>query len=469
MDLPQKVKKLITREGLITPGDRVLLAISGGIDSVSLFHILRELRAELSFELELAHINHGLRKEESDRDESFVRELAQEFRIPLHVERVDVYAYMKNHGMSVQHAARDLRYKSLFAIAERGNHSRIAVAHTLDDQVETFLLRVLKGTGLRGISSIPLRRSLIIRPFLYVERFEIERYIREKGFRYVEDSSNKKLCYERNYLRHRVIPLLYKLNPLFKQKIVALLDDLSRVNETFNEKADKFLKNSVIASDNFYTVQIEKLRLLDPETRFRVVGILLEKLNDRFIVQRNHMELIEKLLVSQRPSAFVKLPLGLEVRRCYEKLIFGKFLPEERVDLVLPLVEGTNPLGVFKLEIEVRRFEKGPDFDPRCASKMVAYLDGEKARNISVRTFREGDRFIPFGLKEWVKLKDFFIRNKVPRWQRRKIPIVVSDGEIAWVVGMRIDERFKITDRTKTVLELKAYAFDDSGVATSGW
>lgn len=456
MDLPTKVKRIIVREDLIEKGDRVLLAISGGIDSVALFHILREISKEIPFDYALAHLNHCLRGEESERDENFVRNLSQKFGVPLFVERANVKEYMRVHGLSLQHAARNLRYSFLFSTAEKNNYNKIAVAHTLDDQVETFFLRVIKGTGVRGISSIPIRRGPIIRPLLFTKRDEIEAYCKEKGIEYVEDSSNEKTTYQRNYLRKMVIPLLYRINPKFKEKLANLFSDLTLLNRFFDEKAKRFIEEEVKVVDSSYVLDVNGLKDLDGETRFRVISEIAAKINPGFIVQRNHVKLIERIVFSNKPSLSVKLPGSIVAERSYGELHLRR---EEKhdvlVDLNLELKEGINRLDPFGLNVEVKVMPKPSDFNPRTESKTVAFLDGDKVGTIRVRTFREGDRFVPLGLKSPVKLKDFFIKNKIPKPRRRKIPIFVSGDDIVWVFGLRIDERYKVKEDTKVLLKLE--------------
>ncbi len=196
MDLVRKIKKIISQDGLIAEGDRVLIGCSGGIDSVTLLFVLREISHELSFELGIAHVNHLLRGEESDRDEDFVRGLADRFSIPCYIRKVNVKDEARKAGKSLQHAGRDIRYCFFDEMAEQLNFNKIAIAHNLDDQVETFLFRIIKGTGIRGLSSIPVKRGRIIRPFLTIYRSEIESYVETRTIPFMED---KEILYGEKY------------------------------------------------------------------------------------------------------------------------------------------------------------------------------------------------------------------------------------------------------------------------------
>ncbi|MCX7857605.1 MAG: tRNA lysidine(34) synthetase TilS [Deltaproteobacteria bacterium] len=460
MNLPEKVKKLVIREGLIKKNDKVLLAISGGIDSVTLFHILKEFHKEIPFELGLAHVNHGLRGDESDRDELFVKSISDTSGIPLFIKRVNVREYMRAKGTSLQHAARDLRYQSLFSIAETHNYNKIAVAHTLDDQIETFFLRILKGTGIHGISSIPIKRGPVIRPLLLTSREEIEIYCRDKKIDYVEDSSNRVTTYQRNYLRHFVIPHFYKINPKFQEKVINLLSDFTNINKMFNERANKFLNDYCVMDDNSCVFNVEDLRSIENEIRFRIFANIASKLIKNFIIQRNHIRLIERLIFSQKPSISVRLPSGIIVKRVYDKIVFEKANEGPVLQKTFELKEGINEIPELNLRVQIKKFIRTPEFTPYTQNTRLAYVDGRKVTKLTLRTFRDGDRFVPLGLGSPIKLKDFFIKKKIPKDLRRRIPLIVSGNDIVWVLGMRIDDRFKVTDETDLILSLEASPSD---------
>lgn len=453
MSLILKVKRTVEQEGLIGEGEGVLVAVSGGIDSVALFHVLFEISRHLPFRLAIAHVNHLLRGSESKRDEEFVRTLADTFSVPFFLKRVDTSAYARIHGLSIQQAARDLRYAFLEEVAEKESFQRIAIGHTLDDQVETFLLRLAKGTGLRGLTAIPMKRGKIIRPFLFVKRGEIEAYQREKGISYVEDSSNLTVHYQRNYVRHKIIPLFESLNPAFKEKVISLLEDLTSINGMFERKIEEEMA-FVERREGEIILSRERLLGVDKETRFRLLSRLLAEIDEGLCLTRRKLRIIEKMAESKRPNLYHKLKDGLYIKRAYGKISITK-RQEKTVEEEFPLCLGEHICEPLGIRISLELLDRRPEEFPRQTN--VAFFDGGKIGRLMLRTMRKGDRFIPFGMKEPTKIKDFFIRLKIPRDERKRIPILFSDDRVMWVLGLRTDERFKIGEHTRRVLKVSFY------------
>ncbi|HME41823.1 MAG TPA: tRNA lysidine(34) synthetase TilS [Syntrophorhabdales bacterium] len=449
--LHQRVNAVIRQERLIDPEDRVLVGASGGIDSSVLLFVLLKIKDSFPFSLGVAHLNHGLRGAESVRDEEFVRGLAEKFGLPFQVRRVDVRSYAKAEGLSLQHAGRNLRYAYFREIAREHTYQKIAIGHTRDDQVETFVMRIIKGTGLRGLSSIPIRRGQIIRPLLFCYRPEIEAYLREECIPYVEDSSNQKDIYQRNFIRNRVLPLFEKLNPNFRERVLFLLNDLTRLNGIFEEEANRFLHEEVHTAEGDIVVEIERLKRLHPETRYRVLSGMLEQLEPGLIPLRDHIRLIEKVLESPRPNIDVALPDRVTVTKTYDRLKVTKKLLSSRIQGRFPVRMGFNPLEPFGIILECAVTETLPQSFPDDAQ--TAFFDYDKTGALHVRTFVDGDRFVPLGMQASVKLKDFFISRKIPLHQRRRLPLLISGEDIIWVVGQRIDERYKVTESTRRVLK----------------
>ena len=454
MSLSSKIKRIIQEEKLIDPDDRVLLGLSGGIDSTTLLFVLKECARELGFEIGLAHVNHMLRGEESERDEAFVRRLGEQLSLACYVRRVNVKDEARLTGKSLQHAGRDIRYRFFTEIAEGDRFTKIAVAHNLDDQIETFLLRGIKGTGMKGLSSIPIRRDMSIRPLLKPPRRDIEAYARGHEMPFVEDSSNAKSVYERNFIRREILPLMERINPAVRQRIFSLLQDMTAINEIFDQKAETFLREEVQREGGDVSIPLEALKGLDEETGYRVLSKALQTLAPSFIPLREHIRLVKKVAGGVRPSGFAVLPYGVRVRRVYGDIIATTKKVEVRASDTYPVKTGENRIDPLNVTLHigvVEVMESG-----LAGGGSVAFLDQDKLGELSVRTFVDGDRFVPLGMSAFTKLKDFFIARKVPREARRRIPILLSGKDIVWIVGHRIDERFKIEKETRHVLKVAA-------------
>jgi tRNA(Ile)-lysidine synthase len=281
---------------------------------------------------------------------------------------------------------------------------------------------------------------------------------------YVQDSSNQKDTYERNYLRNRVVPLIERLNPRFREKILLLMRDLSSVNTLFDDEAELFLVNEEHREQGDIRFSVEVLKQLHPETRFRVISRTLSRLastvqpgsteRPHFVALREHVLLVEKSLLSARPNNRVDLPHGIKVRRVYGEIIFTRKQSTVAPACSFDIEPGENQIPSLGVNLTVSISNERPAH--LSEGNETAFFDAEKISSMTVRTFREGDRFMPLGMKASVKLKDYFISKKIPRDNRRNIPLLTSNGQIIWIVGQRMDERYKVTDGTVRFLKIKA-------------
>lgn len=456
MALDETVRRVIRQEGLIDPGDTVLVGVSGGIDSSTLLFLLERIKKDMAFGLAVAHVNHQLRGEDSLGDEAFVRALADRYGAPCHTLRADVLGYARKNGLSVQHAGRDIRYRYFEEVAAAHGYRKIAIAHNRDDQVETFLLRLVKGSGLSGLASIPIKRGPVVRPLLRAYRAEIAAFARHHSIAYRADSSNLSEKYERNFIRSRIVPLMEQLNPRFKEKILFLLADIASVNTVFDEEAAAILegRGAVRPEGEGFRVGVGELSDLRREVRFRVVSRLLRRLSPRFIALREHALLIEKALFSDKPNNMVMLPGGIKVIREYGDLIFTKEGDPAPAAEVFEVGPGTHAFPLLGVSLDVSFEDERPKTFPE--NRYTAFFDAGRISGLSLRTFREGDRFVPLGMEQSVKVKDYFIARKVPGGRRRRIPLLLSGGDIIWVVGMRISDLYKVTGATTRVLRVTA-------------
>jgi tRNA(Ile)-lysidine synthase len=452
-DVEGIVRRVVTEEGLIGPHDKVLVAVSGGIDSSLLLFLLDRIKPDIPMTLGVAHVNHGLRGPESERDEAFVRGLAERLSLECHVLRADVRTHARTAGLSIQHAGRDIRYRFFDEICEREGYSRIAIAHNRDDQVETFLLRVIKGTGLNGLTAIPIKRGRIIRPLLRVYRSEIKAYARRFSVPFVEDSSNAKETYERNFVRINLMPLMARINPKFREKILLLLSDIASVDSLFEDEASGFLEAHGHLEEHQGSVAVAVLRGLHPEARFRVISRMLAHLEPGFIALREHVRLVEKSLFSLKPNNSVALPHGIRVRRVYDALVFAKSEPKVEIRDTFGIEPGENRIPSLCVGLKVSFSHERPETLKQGAT--TSFFDADAVSSLSLRTFRDGDRFVPLGMSRSVKLKDYFMTRKIPVMRRRNIPLLLSGNDIIWVVGERMDDRYKVTQDTRSFLKVE--------------
>ena len=452
MDVEEAVRRVIRDERLIEPGETVLVGVSGGVDSSTLLFLLDRIAKDMAFGLGVAHVNHGLRGDEAARDEEFVRLLAQRLSIPCHVMRADVRAYSRKQGVSIQHGGRELRYRYFADLCDAHGYGKIAIAHHRDDQVETFLLRVIKGSGLNGLGSIPIKRDRIVRPLLYSFRSEIEAYARRLSIPFIEDSSNLKETYERNFLRMEIVPLLSRLNPRFREKILLLISDIASVDRLFDGKAEEFLEKEGSFRAEAVRASVEGLKSLHPEARFRVVSRMLSRLEPRFIALREHVRLVEKSLFSERPNNAVILPHGIRAKRVYGDLIITRKKPPGEEMETFDIGAGRNAIPSLGVVLDVSFSVESPPSFPE--GRAVAFFDADRVSGLTMRTFRRGDRFMPLGLDREVKVKDFFIARKMPAERRQRVPLLLSGKDIIWVVGERMDERYKLGAGTRRVMRV---------------
>ena len=448
MEIWRKVRETISEFELLSEGDRVGIGLSGGVDSVVLLDLLERLKEELKLELYLLHLEHGIRGEESKRDLEFVKKLAQERNLPLFFKEVDVPLYAKKEKLSLEEAARALRYL-FFEEAIRELHlNKVALAHTADDQVETFLLALLRGAGLKGLKGMPPKRGPYVRPLIRVWRKEIEEYALQRGLRYVIDSTNFDLSRLRNRIRFELIEFLKTFNPRIKERILEMTEILRQENEVLDLLIEEHFKDLAQKEGKGIYFDLRALKELPQAIRIRIMALAFRDLTGLDLSFR-HRRAIELLINGK--GGDVKLPRGFLASRQGEKVYIGE-RPEsfeiQPKELQIPGITEIGPQVFIEATIITTSDEK--------PSPEVALLDLDKLTlPLKVRSPQEGDRFVPSGMSNKKKLQDFFVDLKVPRFLRKEIPIVLSGEEICWVGGFRVDERFRAKENTQRVLKLR--------------
>lgn len=426
-----RIKEYITNKDLFSKDSQLLLAISGGADSVCLFFILKDL----GFKFELAHCNFNLRAEESDEDERFVKALASRYRMKCHTKSFKTKQYAKKQKISIQMAARDLRYKWFDKLLSAHNLDFVITAHHQDDNIETFFVNLIRGTGINGLSGMKSKNKNIIRPLLQITRSEIEDYLNREGIKYRNDSSNLQLKYLRNKIRHRLIPLLKEMNPNINQTIVDEISFLENTKKVFQEKVDLTRQKLLIhENEDVYKLNISELMKLDPLEIF-----LFEILNPFGFSQ---IDQIIQALQYQAGKQFFSEDYHLIIDR--EDIIISLLKKEEEETKLLDIeTEIYTPLSLkFTTSFDVS-IDK---------NKNIAKLDFDKLSfPLKLRRWKYGDKFKPLGMRTFKKVSDFFIDKKYSLLDKKKQWILCSEDSIVWIVGDRIDDRYKIDTNTKKV------------------
>lgn len=472
--LPENVKKYIAEHELIRSGDKVLLAVSGGADSMALLDIFQRLAPELQISLHIAHLNHMFRGEEARMDAEFVRLKAREMGIPATILAFDVAAYRDEHKMSSQDAARRVRYGLFLKVAVSVGATKMAVAHHRDDQVETILLNILRGTGPEGLRGIlPLRRWQegqnldIIRPLLEVSREEIETYVQKQGIPFRLDRTNLQDKYLRNKVRLRLLPLLEKeYNPAIREALLSLSAVVSE-SEEYMQQETLTAWSRVLLSRRPEEIIMDREQLSKEPKALQ--GKLLRYALRQLLpglrgVTYGHIKALRKLASAAKTGASLTLPGKVQAVISYRELQLRKQAKEKQrcgaakmLSYSLP-VPGEIVLTLFKKRIRATILprEEAP-WPPDEKREAVLDYDRliEEGGKVCVRGRRPGDRFQPLGLKGSKKLKDYFIDKKIPRNTRDCLPLVTVGSDILWIVGMAIHDRFKVSTETKRILYLE--------------
>ncbi|MBI5789259.1 MAG: tRNA lysidine(34) synthetase TilS [Candidatus Schekmanbacteria bacterium] len=455
--------KTIEKYQLIKQDDSIVIAISGGADSVALFHFLAELKSCLNLRLHAAHLNHKLRGKESDNDAEFVRQLAQQHQIPytLHAENIAVKS--KQNKLSLQAAARKYRYRFLRLVAQTQKANKIALAHNAEDQAETMILRLLRGSGPEGLRGIQPQNGLLIRPFLETTRREIEEYLNKQHYVYRTDSSNQETKYLRNKLRHELMPVLLKdYNPRLQTNLKQLADILYEEDLFWRVYTNNQLVMVLLYQDSEHVILDSRvLRTLPAALQRRLCRLAIERLAGHLqAVSFIHIRQILDLVQKDAGEKIIHLPRNIYVIKQYETLEIRQSRPQSapggnEYALSVPGISELGDLGL-KIEAQIAAVgELAPNFTHKTTPKLC-YLDYDQIKEpLLIRTRCLGDRFQPLGMDQDKKLKNFLIDSKVPQSQRDGMPLLVSGGEIVWVIGFRISEKYKVTADSKRILCLK--------------
>ncbi|CAL1518143.1 tRNA lysidine(34) synthetase TilS [Chitinophaga sp. MM2321] len=433
-------KEYITRQQLFDPSQRILLAVSGGVDSIVMAHLFKQA----GFSAGIAHCNFQLREEESVRDEHFVQQQAVALDLPLHTIRFDTHAYTADNHVSIQVAARELRYKWLEQIREKEGYAFIATAHHMQDSVETALMNFCKGTGIAGLHGIMPKQERIIRPLLFTEKDRLIAYAALHEIAYVEDSSNITDKYTRNFFRHRIIPLMQEVFPAAVKNMDGSIARMKEAEILYQQAMAKHRARLLFQKDNTWMVPVLKLQKSVP-------------------LQTIAWELFREFGCSTAQAQQVLALLDSESGR-YVETSTHRIIRNRNWLLVTPLSIPDAPLLVIEApqqhvafaggQLHLRRQERGSTAIPVAAT--TAWLDAAKVTfPLILRKWKQGDYFYPLGMPKKKKLSRFLIDQKLSLPQKENVWVLESAKRIVWVVGRRVDDRFKITPGTKDMLCLE--------------
>jgi len=432
--------KYIEQNKLGTPNDRILLTVSGGVDSMVMF----DLFVKAGYKVAVAHCNFHLREEESDGDEQFVVKTCAEYGVEVFIKHFDTKAYAQQNHVSVQVAARDLRYAWFEQLRQDKNFDLTAVAHHADDSVETFFINLLRGSGITGLKGISVRRENIIRPLLFAEREDIERYAREHEITYREDSSNKEDKYLRNKIRQQILPRLKEMTDNYEQTVIASLNRLEEADRLLQQLLEEKFAGLLTSQGDMLVVQLEELLKLKP------LEVWVYYLLRRYGFNRDTTDKITTA-VKNRQTGNV---FHAEV---YNALVDRDYLllkpTEETEARVFLLEENTREITEpLKMKIEISDLD---DHFIINRTEGVAQLDMDKLDfPLKIRTWQEGDRFVPLGMSGTKLVSDYFIDSKISRFDKERIWLLLSGNDIVWIIGYRISDRYKIIPATKRVLTI---------------
>ncbi len=441
----RKVKRYISENALIDKGDKIVIGVSGGADSVALLLSLSDLSAELDLKLYVVHINHGLRNEAYGEAE-YVRTLSKELEVPFFLYEEDVWSIAKKLSIGTEEAGRKVRYERFYEVLKKTGATKISVAHNKNDLCETMLFNLFRGTGIKGLSSIPPKRGEVIRPLLCVERSEIEEFLSRRQVSFCTDASNLTNDYSRNRIRNIIIPAIRE--NATNEAVSHMAETAKQLRELYTyidgESDRKFKECLLYKSEN--KVSLDKTLLTGCDSYMQ--KLLIKKMIDALVPSNKditHTHLEEVCIILQKPgSKRANLPYGITAVSDYETLTLEKGSEKEEK---LPNIE-------FEIFDNFEGFDYGD-------KKYTKYFDYDKIGNVPSVRFRESNDFIVIN-KEGNKkrLKDFMINEKIPAASRDTTPLLVKGNDVLWVVGYRMSEAYKVSKDTKKILRATLFKED---------
>lgn len=426
--MKSRVYQTIKTNNLIQKNDHILVGLSGGMDSVFLLHMLIGLKDTLGIEISTAHLNHLVRGEYADRDQNFVKNLSKKLKLDFYTDNQDMEQYAKTHKISDEDAGRILRREFFKKTMNRSGANKVALGHNQDDQVETILMRILRGTGLDGLTGIQYKTDFIIRPILDIKRKYIEEYISTNKLEYVDDHTNYENIYHRNKIRNVLLPTLAEYNPDVDTALLNLGELSRRDNDYLQKITEEKYQNCREFKNGSVTLDINKLKDMDISIQTRVLRKTFVDLkgSTKDISYRQTMEMVD--ILSSPSGTFIDNVAGYRVRRSFDNLIIEPKSQIQKKDLFHPLKMGIN--NIYGRKLNVYKSTKPTKIG-------VSIVESELEGNLVIRNRRPGDRIKLPGMKGRKRLKDLFIEQKIDQSLRDDYLIIADQEKIYWILDLR--------------------------------
>ncbi|PIS27834.1 MAG: tRNA lysidine(34) synthetase TilS [Candidatus Marinimicrobia bacterium CG08_land_8_20_14_0_20_45_22] len=447
-------KHFLKKHHLLENVETVVVGLSGGADSVVMTHLFSIYQNQFNIQIIAVHVNHQLRSTESDGDETFVRKFCEQMKIPLFTTSVDVKNYAKEHNLSDETAGHELRYAFFSEVAERYKNSIIATAHTADDQAETVLLRFLRGSSLKGLEGILLKRGNIIRPLLFSQKEQIYGYAEKNHLQFREDSTNFQECCLRNIIRNSIIPKITKeLNPGLIKTTNEMAKMLSEVHDAITRYAVNALTETIVRqSSHEIVLEISRLKNYFIAVEKEIIRQGLYQLESNYQAPGNKaMEQIVTMIQNGLTGKWLKMTDSIFANVDRDNLVLYKREPDDWDGKILREGE-TLQTKSFQISCQVSSIE---EFRSQDHHRNIEFIDRDLIeKEITVRKWQNGDKLKPFGFSGIKKVSDIFINNKIPVIKKDRIPLLTGHRGIIWVCGLAIANEYRITHRTQNILKL---------------
>ena len=425
--------RFIQEQNLFHSPQRILLAVSGGADSMLMLHLF----LDAGFPIAVAHCNFGLRGHESDEEEQFVADYCDQHNLACHIEHFNTSEFALLEGISIEMAARDLRYEWFNRLLNQHKYDYLATAHHQDDVIETFLINLSRGSGIKGLSGIQPKSNRIIRPMLFTNRAEIIDYCQRLSIAYKTDSSNLEIVYKRNLIRHQILPLLEKVNPAFRKNALKTIGNLHETGQLFQQRIEEIKAAVYSENEHGAMIHIEKLVTLTP-----LRTILFELIRPFGFQSEQIQDIIDSL---GRGSGRKFFSDDYRLVKDREFLIISPYIPQQ--EKVFYIEEDCHKV-ITPIQLTIEKLDRTPEFRFSTLPNVVDLDLDQLIFPLILRHWHEGEYFKPLGMTGLKKLSDFFINEKYSIPDKENAWILASGNQLVWLVGKRMDDRFKITHQT---------------------